>query len=74
MSGIGGVDELLNLGSEDFGILGIDFELGLFLDTVLDEGLDEFVILVELFLFEEGFELCVELGSDFLVGFESPLN
>ena len=40
LSGVGWVDKLFDLRGEDFSGLGVNFQLGLFLDTVLDEGFD----------------------------------
>lgn len=45
----------------------------LFLDCVLDECFDEFVVVLEFLFLEEGFEFVVEVVSEFFVGFDCPV-
>ena len=60
------------MSGKNLSVFGVDFELGLFFDTVFDEGLNQFEVLIEFLLFQEVFELRVDLRGEFLVGFEGP--
>jgi hypothetical protein len=63
---------LLDLSGKNLSIFGVDFKLGLFFDTVFNEGLNQFEVFIEFLLFQNFFELRVNLKGEFLVGFEGP--